>query len=221
MRTGLAEVHAVILINLLPHREAARKLRRDIFNASLGASALVGGLIAGIIFLWYQAQISEQQEKNQLLKTEIKRFDEQIKDIAGLESEIAALRARQQAVEDLQADRNLPVHLLTELVKQLPDGVYVTSMRQENQSVTLQGVAQSNERVSELLRNLGNNTPWFAKPELVEIVAGSIALTPREQRRVSNFNIRVRLVRASEAQKMLAAGRAAPPVLAVSVPVKK
>ncbi len=211
----------MILINLLPHREAARKLRRDIFNASLAASALVGGLIAGIIFLWYQAQISEQQEKNQLLKTEIKRFDEQIKDIAGLESEIAALRARQQAVEDLQADRNLPVHLLTELVKQLPDGVYVTSMRQENQSVTLQGVAQSNERVSELLRNLGNNTPWFAKPELVEIVAGSIALTPREQRRVSNFNIRVRLVRASEAQKMLAAGSAAAPVLSVSVPVTK
>lgn len=211
----------MILINLLPHREAARKLRRDIFNASLGASALVGGLIAGIIFLWYQAQISEQQEKNQLLKTEIKRFDDQIKDIAGLESEITALRARQQAVEDLQADRNLPVHLLTELVKQLPDGVYVTSMRQENQSVTLQGVAQSNERVSELLRNLGNNTPWFAKPELVEIVAGSIALTPREQRRVSNFNIRVRLVRASEAQKMLATGSAAAPVLSISVPVTK
>jgi type IV pilus assembly protein PilN len=205
MRIGLAEVHAVILINLLPHREVARKLRRDIFNISLGASALVGGLLAGIIFLWYQAQISGQQGNNQLLQTEIKRFDNQIKDIAGLEAEIAALRARQQAVEDLQADRNLPVHLLTELVKQLPDGVYITSMRQENQSVTLQGVAQSNERVSELLRNLGNNTPWFSKPELVEIVAGSVALTPREQRRVSNFSIRVRLVRASEAEKMRAA----------------
>src|SRR5674476_370526 len=166
------QVHAVILINLLPHREAARKRRRDVFNASLGVSALVGGLLAGIIFLWYQAQISGQQGKNQLLQTEIKRFDDQIKDIAGLEAEIAALRARQQAVEDLQADRNLPVHLLTELVKQLPDGVYIVSMRQENQTVTLQGVAQSNERVSELLRNLGNNTPWFSKPELIEIVAG-------------------------------------------------
>lgn len=195
----------MILINLLPHREVARKLRQDIFNVTLGASALVGGLLAGIIFLWYQAQIVGQQEKNQLLQSEITRFDNQIKDIAGLETEIAALRARQQAVEDLQADRNLPVHLLTELVKQLPDGVYITSMRQENQSVTLQGVAQSNERVSELLRNLGNNTPWFAKPELVEIVAGSVALSPRDQRRVSNFSIRVRLVRASEAEKMLAA----------------
>lgn len=218
----------MILINLLPHREAARKLRRDIFNISLGASALAGGLLAGIIFLWYQAQISGQQGKNQLLQTEIKRFDDQIKDIAGLEAEIAALRARQQAVEDLQADRNLPVHLLTELVKQLPDGVYISSMRQENQSVTLQGVAQSNERVSELLRNLGNNTPWFSKPELVEIVAGSVALTPREQRRVSNFTIRVRLTRANEAEKMRAAASAAAsvstaaaPVPAASTPVKK
>ena len=131
------------------------------------------------------------------------------------------MRARQQAVEDLQADRNLPVHLLTELVKQLPDGVYIASMRQENQAVTLQGVAQSNERVSELLRNLGNNTPWFSKPELVEIVAGSVTLTPREQRRVANFTIRVRLVRASEAEKMLAAASAVAPVLVASTPVKK
>jgi type IV pilus assembly protein PilN len=222
MWTGFAEVHAVILINLLPHREAARKLRRDIFNLSLGASALAGGLIAGIIFLWYQAQISGQQDKNQQLQTEIKRFDEQIKDIAGLEAEIAGLRARQQAVEDLQADRNLPVHLLTELVKQLPDGVYVSSMRQENQSVTLQGVAQSNERVSELLRNLGNNTPWFAKPELIEIVSGTVTLPPKDQRRVSNFTIRVRLVRASEAEKLLAqASATAVPLAAVSTPVKK
>jgi len=191
----------VILINLLPHREAARKRRRDAFNAALGASALLGGLIAGLIFLWFQSEIESQQDRNSMLQNEIKRFDVQIKDIAGLEAEIAALRARQQAVEDLQADRNLPVHLLTELVTQLPEGVYIASMRQENQSVTLQGVAQSNERVSELLRNLANNTPWFTKPELVEIVAGSVNLSPREQRRVANFTIRVRLVRASEAEK--------------------
>jgi type IV pilus assembly protein PilN len=198
----------VILINLLPHREAARKLRRDIFNISLGASAAIGGLIAGIIFLWYQSQIAGQQEKNELLTSEIKKFDAQIKDIAGLEAEIAALRARQQAVEDLQADRNLPVHLLTELVKQLPDGVFVSSMRQVNQTVTLQGVAQSNERVSELLRNLGNNTPWLSKPELVEIVAGSIALTPKDNRRVANFTIRVGLKRATEAAKPLPVAKA-------------
>lgn len=211
----------MILINLLPHREAARKLRSDVFNLSLGASALVGGLLASIIFLWYQAQISGQQGKNQILQTEIKHFDEQIKDIANLEAEITALLARQQAVEDLQADRNLPVHLLTELVKQLPDGVYVVSVRQDNQTITLQGVAQSNERVSELLRNLNSNSPWLARPELVEIVAGTVALGPREQRRVANFTIRARLMRASESEKMHIAASAATTALVAPIPAKK
>ena len=208
----------MILINLLPHREAARKLRRDMFNLSMGAAFLAGGLIAGGIFLWYQAQISEQQGRNQLLKSEITRLELQIKDIAGLEAEIAALRARQQAVEDLQSDRNVPVHLLTELSRQLPDGVYVSSMRQTNQSVTLQGVAQSNERVSDLLRNLSKNTPWFSKPELVEIVAGTVTLSPRDTKRVANFTMRVQLMRASEAEK----AASAPPAAAGAVaPVKK
>lgn len=198
----------MILINLLPHREAARKQRRDLFNVSMGVAFLIGGLIAGGIFLWFQARISDQQSRNQILQSEIKRLEGQIKDIAGLETEIAALRARQQAVEDLQADRNVPVHLMTELVRQLPDGVYVANMRQENQNVTLQGVAQSNERVSELLRNLANKTPWFSRPELVEIVAGTVALSPRDVKRVSNFTIRVQLMRASEAEKAAAASAA-------------
>lgn len=192
----------MILINLLPHREVARKLRRDQFNVTLASTVLLGFLIAALVFLWYQSQITGQQDRNRLLQAEIAKFDLQIKDIAGLEGEITALRARQQAVEDLQADRNLPVHLLTELVTQLPDGVYITSMRQDSQIVSLQGVAQSSERVSELLRNLANNTPWFSKPELVEIVAGSVNLSPRDSRRVANFTIRVNLVRASEAEKM-------------------
>jgi len=214
----------VILINLLPHREAARKQRRDLFNLSMGMAFLAGGLIAGGIFLWYQAQITDQQGRNQLLKSEITRLEGQIKDIAGLESEIAALRARQTAVEDLQSDRNVPVHLLTELSRQLPDGVYVSTMRQAAQTVTLQGVAQSNERVSDLLRNLARNTPWFSRPELVEIVAGSVALSPRENKRVSNFTVRFQLMRASEAEKA-AAAPAAPAIAAVAVgasaPVKK
>ena len=219
----------MILINLLPHREVARKLRRDRFHLALGAAALVGGLMAGGIFLWFQSQITVQKGKNQVLTQEIKVLEGQIKDIASLETEIAGLRARQQAVEDLQADRNQPVHLMTELVKQLPDGVYVSTMRQDNQTVTLQGVAQSNERVSELLRNLANNSSWFSKPELVEIVSGSIAVSAREQKRVSNFTIRVRLLRASEVQKaaQAASAPAAAAVTAVALavtassPVKK
>lgn len=213
----------MILINLLPHREIARKYRKDMFNAGLGVSALLGGLLAGLIFLWFQTQISAQMDKNGLLQTEIKRFDEQIKDIAGLESQIAALRARQQAVEDLQADRNLPVHLLTELVKQLPEGIYINALRQDGQNVTMQGVSQSNERVSELLRNLANNSSWFSRPELIEIVAGSIQLSPRDLRRVANFTIRVKLVRASEAAQNKASVPAAPvkPVVAASAPLNK
>ena len=192
----------MILVNLLPHREAARKRKRELFFLALGIAAVVGGLICGAVYSWYQAQIAGQQNKNMTLKNEITRLDGQIKDIAGLQQEIAALRARQIAVEDLQGNRNLPVYLLDELVKQLPDGVYITSMKQENQLVLLAGVAQSNERVSELLRNLGNNSPWLTKPELVEITAGSIALTPRDQRRVSNFTMRVSLKRASDQPKV-------------------
>ena len=199
----------MILITLLPHREAARKQRREFFFVTLGIAVLVGGLICGGVYSWYQSQIAGQKDKNTLLKTEITKLEEQIKDIAGLQQEIAALRARQNAVEELQGNRNLPVYLLTELVTQLPDGVYITSMKQDNQVVAITGVAQSNERVSELLRNLANNSPWLTKPELVEITASSIALTPRDQRRVSNFSMRVSLKRASDQSKPGASAPAA------------
>ncbi|QKO22845.1 PilN domain-containing protein [Rhodoferax sp. BAB1] len=208
----------MILINLLPHREAARKKRQDVFNVSLGASALAGGLIAGIVFLWLQGQISSQEGLNTVLTQEIQKLDNQIKDIAALEAEIAALRARQQAVENLQADRNMPVHLLTELTRQFPEGVYITSMRQDNQLITLQGTAQSNERVSELLRNLAYHSPWFAKPELVEIVAANVPIG-KDQRRVANFTMRVRMLRASEVQRPPEPAASAP-ASAASQPVK-
>lgn len=199
----------MILVNLLPHREAARKQRREAFFVALGIAALMGGLLCGAVYSWYQAQISAQQGKNAFLKTEITRLENQIKEIAGLQQEIAALRARQNAVEDLQGNRNLPVYLLDELVKQLPDGVYITSMKQDNQMVMLTGVAQSNERVSELLRNLGNNSPWLTRPELIEITGRSITLGARDQRRVANFSMRVGLRRATDVQKAAAASAAA------------
>lgn len=200
-----------VRINLLPHREAARKARKEAFQVMLGVSALVGLAVAGAIYLWFQARIETQQERNQFLQSQIQALDVQIKEIATIEQEIAALTARQKAVEDLQADRNLPVHLLNELVKQLPDGVYITSLKQDDQAVTLQGVAQSNERISELLRNLAENTPWLSKPDLAEIVAGNVALSPRDNRRVANFNLRVRLVRASEVEAAAKAASAPAP----------
>ena len=199
----------MILINLLPHREEARKRRKEAFQATMFASFLLGLIIAGAIYWWFQIMITDQQNKNAFLQQEIKVLEGQIKEIASIEDEIASLRARQKAVEDLQSDRNLPVHLLTELVKQLPDGVYVTAIRQSGQSINMQGMAQSNERVSELLRNLASNTPWLAKPELAEITASTVALSQRDQRRVSSFNLKFQLVRASDAQKTIAAASGA------------
>jgi len=187
-----------VLINLLPHREAARKRRREVFYISLGLSAVAGILVSAAVYTHFDGRISTQQARNTTLQAEIKKLEAEIKDIASLQQEIDALRARQEAVENLQADRNMPVHLLNELVRQLPDGVFLNSVRQDGQLVTLVGVAQSNERVSELLRNLANNSPWLARPELIEIVAGTTDVTPRDRRRVGNFNIRVRILRASE-----------------------
>lgn len=205
----------MILINLLPHREAARKRRREMFYAGLGASALAGVVVAGGVYLWYAAQISNQQHRNEVLAREITRLDAQIKDIASLQEEIAALRARQQAVEDLQADRNMPVYLLNELSRLLPDGIYLTNMKQVGDKVSLAGVAQSNERVSELLRNLSSGSQWLTRPELVEIVAANLNLTPKDSRRVSNFKMTVKLLRASEAQKAASAASAASGTAAV------
>lgn len=185
----------MILVNLLPHREIARKRRREAFFATLALSAVVGGVISGGIYSWYLTQLDSQRGQNDYLKAEITRLDSQIKDIATLQAEIASLRARQNAVEDLQGNRNLPVYLLAELTKQLPDGVYINSMKQENQTVLITGVAQSNERVSEVLRNFSNNSVWLTKPELVEITAGNVTLSQRDQRRVANFSMRVGLKR--------------------------
>ncbi|QPR35349.1 PilN domain-containing protein [Delftia acidovorans] len=193
----------MILINLLPHREATRKRRKEAFQATMVLSALIGLLIIGAVYWWYQMMIEAQQAKNSMLRAQITVLESQIKEIAGLEDEITALRARQKAVEDLQSDRNLPVHMLNELVAQLPDGVYITSIRQDGLAVTMQGTAQSNERVSEMLRNLSEGTPWISKPDLVEIVARTVNVTPKDQRRAAAFNLRFQLTRASVAEKSL------------------
>ena len=204
----------MILINLLPHREATRKKQKEQFFSQLALSALLGGIICGAVYTWYQGRIAEQQERNVFLQKEAARLDAEIKDIASLQAQIASLRARQTAVENLQADRNMPVHLLEEIVSELPDGIYLRSMKQENQSVLLTGVAQSQERVSDLLRGLSTKTKWLLKPELVEIVAANAAVSSREQRRVSNFTIRATLNRPTSATT----NPAAPPSTAPALP---
>ncbi len=130
---------------------------------------MLGLAIAGAWYLALMQMTSAQQARNDFLKAEIGRLELQIKDIATLRAEIEALKARQKAVEGLQTDRNIPVYLLDELVKQTPEGVYLTSIKQTGQVVLVSGMAQTNERVSEFLRNTLYNSPWLERPELVEI----------------------------------------------------
>lgn len=210
----------MILINLLPHREARRKRQKEQFFTQLGLSALLGGIICGAVYTWYQGKISDQQARNAFLQAETVKLDAEIKDIASLQAQIASLRARQTAVENLQADRNMPVHLLEEIVSELPDGIYLRSMKQENQSVLLTGVAQSQERVSDLLRSLSTKTKWLVKPELVEIVAANAAVSSREQRRVSNFTIRASLNRPTSPGSAPAVGSIPAKTVAPAAPGK-
>lgn len=200
----------MILINLLPHREEKRRLRKRAFFAGIAVSAVAGLAIVGLWYSVVQQMIAGQQSRNDFLKAEITRLDAQIKDIANLRAEIEALQARQKAVEDLQTDRNLPVHLLSEIVKQTPEGVYLTAIRQNGQVIAINGIAQTNERVSELLRNTLYNSAWLEKPELVEIRATTQATANREQRRLFDFSMRVTLKRPQAAAPAAAASAPAP-----------
>jgi type IV pilus assembly protein PilN len=135
-----------------------------------------------------------QEERNAYLGAEIKKLEAEIKDIANLRAEIDSLKARQKAVEDLQADRNVPVHLLNELVKQTPEGVYLANIKQAGQIVTVTGVAQTNERVSEFLRNTLYNSTWLERPELIEIKAAPATVQGRSSR-LFDFSMRVSIKR--------------------------
>ena len=204
----------MILINLLPHREARRRQRKQAFFVGLGVAAGCGLLVAG---LWYgalQQMTQAQQARNSFLRDEIAKLEAQIKDIANLRSEIDGLKARQGAVEDLQLNRNLPVHLLDELVRLTPEGVYLTGIKQTDSTVQVNGMAQTNERVSEFLRNAQSNSPWLERMELVEIKAVTQAPAPgsREQRRLFEFALRVSIKQpGSAASAPAAAGSGAKP----------
>ncbi|HRF21015.1 MAG TPA: PilN domain-containing protein [Comamonas denitrificans] len=191
----------MILINLLPHREIANKRRKEVFQMAMFGALLAGLLAAAVVFSIYQALIDSQQERNSYLKSEISQLDNQIKDIKGLEEEINSLKARQKSVEDLQADRNLPVYLLSDITQLLPEGVYITSMKQTGLNVEVKGSAQSNERVSEVLRNISNGSPWFTKPILKEIVSGTVEVAPKDLRKVVTFTMSFTLVRSTEVKQ--------------------
>ncbi len=198
----------MILINLLPHREEKRKRRKAAFFLGLGLAAAAGVAAVGMWYLVLQQMTASQQQRNAFLSAEIQKLEVQIKDIATLRAEIDALKARQKAVEDLQIDRNVPVHVLNELVKQTPEGIYYRTIKQEGQVLNLAGVAQTNERVSELLRNTGNNSEWLMRPELVEIKAATVQTANREQKRLYDFAMRVSIKRPQDVDAKAAAAAA-------------
>ncbi len=182
----------MVYINLLPHRAEKRAQRRRDFYSLIGLTVAAAVVVVFAVIFVINGYISLQVARNDFIKAENAKLDEQIKEIASLRQDLEALKARQLAVENLQADRNLPVHLLDELVRDVPEGVYLQSLVQDNQRVTLTGYAQSNERVSELLRNLSGKATWIGSPELVEIRA---ATAGRDQRRLFHFALNVLLNR--------------------------
>jgi type IV pilus assembly protein PilN len=185
----------VILINLLPHREARRLARRRNFFLGVALSAVAGlGLVAAGLSGLTQLTFV-QEERNAYLQTEISRLDGQIKDIASLRAEIDALKARLQSIEDLQTDRNVPVHLLNEVARLSPEGLQLKSLVQTGADVVLTGVAQSNERVSELLRNVSMNGQWLERPELIEVKSSLADVSARERGRVYEFSLRLKVKR--------------------------
>ncbi len=177
------------LINLLPHREERRKRARQHYFVVAGGTVVVGALIVGLMHTFYAAKIESQNDRNRFLKNEIVKLDKDIAEIKKLRDEIQALLARKQVIETLQADRAQTVHLLDELVRQTPDGVYLKAVTQKGLRVNLLGYAQSNARVSTLMRNI-ESSPWLERPELVEVRAANV-----DKRRVSEFNMNLSLKR--------------------------
>src|SRR5471032_723971 len=194
LRPGDAEVRLMIRINLLPHREAARKQKKAAFFAMLVLGAIVGAGVVLLVGGYNARRISIQESRNTIIKGAIVVLDKKIAEIATLKQEIEALKARQQAVEDLQGDRNQPVYLLDELVKQIPSGVYLKGFKQEGQKVAIGGYAQSQERVSELLGNLAGVSPWLERPELVEVKSTGLG-QGKTAKKVVEFNLSVNIKR--------------------------
>jgi type IV pilus assembly protein PilN len=176
-------------INLLPHRAEKRKRAKQHFIVVSAGTAIVGLLIVGLMHSYYAERINAQEGRNAFLKSEMAKLDKEIAEINKLRDEIQALLARKQVIETLQADRAQTVHLLDELVKQMPEGVFLKSVTQRGPRIQLLGYAQSNARVSTLMRNI-EASRWLASPELIEVRAA-----PLEKRKVSEFTMFVSLKR--------------------------
>jgi type IV pilus assembly protein PilN len=164
-------------INLLPWRAERRKLRQKEFLTMLGLSAIAGVVLWFLINMYYNNQISGQNDRNTYLQDQITQVDKQISEITELDKKKSKLLARKQVIEQLQANRSQMVHLFDSLVRTIPDGVILTSIKQDGDKLTLEGRSQSNARVSTYMRNL-EGSGWMSKPDLsiIEAKAGDPAL---------------------------------------------
>jgi len=197
----------MIRINLLPHREQKRQARQRQFVSLTIGLVLLGGALVLLGYGILDREIGIQESRNSLLKTEIGKLDEQIKEIDKLREQTQALLARKQIVETLQSNRTEAVHLLDQMVRQLPDGIYLKSLKQAGAKVTLVGYAQSSARVSTLMRNI-EASPWLQNPELVEIK--SVASPASKDLRVNEFTLNVQLKQTAPPEEPKAAPAARP-----------
>lgn len=189
----------MIRINLLPHREMRRERRKKEFVGLIGLTAVAAAAAAFAVGMVINGKISIQTERNDFIKAENAKLDQQIKQIATLRQEIESLKTRQQSVEALQSDRTVPVHILDELVKQTPEGIFLKQAKQEDKKVTMIGWAQSQDRIAEMWRNFANHTPWLERPDLMESKAVTIgSANTKDQRQVFEFAINV-LVKSNKA----------------------
>ena len=176
-------------INLLPHREIRRKQQQKQFFTALGLTAIVGALMAYGVYFLLDEKHDNQVNRNKYLTAEIAKVDKEIEEINRLKEQTASLLARKQVVETLQANRADTVHLLDQLVRQLPDGMYLRAVKQQGTKVTINGVTQSQARVSTLMRNL-ESSQRLGNPALIEIKATKEGTT-----RANDFTMNVNVVR--------------------------
>jgi type IV pilus assembly protein PilN len=202
-----------IRINLLPHREQKRQARQRQFYTLMISLAVLGLAVIALVHGILSAQIESQESRNRALKAEIAKLDEQIKEIDRLRDQIQAVLARKQVVETLQSNRSEAVHLLDQLVRQLPDGIYLKNIRQQGAKVTVLGYAQSNARVSTLMRNI-EASPWLSTPELVEIKLVAMPGAKDTTQKINEFTLRFLIKRAPGAELDLAPAKPGAPAAA-------
>ena len=185
----------MIRINLLPHREEAKKARREQFYVLGGLIATLGVLIVFAVYTLIGSAISSQDGSNNFLKSEIAVLDKQLDQIKRLKEQTQALLSRKQVIENLQRDRGETVYLLSELVNQVPEGIYLKSLKQDGLKINVSGYAQSNARISALMRNL-EASPWLEQPQLIESKANI-----QNGRRMNEFGMNFVLTRVKPEEK--------------------